>query len=52
MKKFAVALVCALGVGLIAYPALKKNVSNKSVTEKKMEKEEKKKECKRSCWFE
>ena len=51
MKKFAVALVFATGLGLIAYPALKKNVTSKNATEKKVDKEEKKKECKKTCWF-
>jgi len=51
MKKFAVALVCAIGIGLIAYPSLKKNTGSKHATEKKTDKKEKKRECSRSCMY-
>ena len=51
MKKFFVALVCAAGLGLIAYPSLKKNTSNKHATEKKTDKQEKKRECSKSCMY-
>jgi hypothetical protein len=51
MKKFVVALVCAAGLGLIAYPSLKKNTNSKRTTEKKADKQEKKKECSHSCMY-
>jgi hypothetical protein len=51
MKKFAVALVCAIGIGLIAYPSLKKNTNSKRATEKKTDKQEKKRECSHTCIF-
>jgi len=52
MKKFAVALVCAAGLGLIAYPSLRKVNSNKHAIEKKTDKlEKKKKECWKSCMY-
>ena len=51
MKKFIVALVLAAGVGAIAYASLSKNSSNKQAIEKKTDKQEKKKECKKTCMF-
>ena len=51
MKKILVALVLVAGIGAIAYASLSKNSSNKQTIEKKTEKLEKKKECKKSCMF-
>jgi type II secretory pathway component PulJ len=51
MKKILVALVLVAGIGAIAYASLSKNSSNKQAIEKKTDKQEKKKECKKTCMF-
>lgn len=51
MKKILIALVLAGGVGAIAYASLSNNNSKKQAIEKKTEKDENKKECKKTCLF-
>lgn len=51
MKKLIVALVLAGGVGAMAYAALDNRNDSKQVIEKKVNKTEKKKECKKRCIF-
>lgn len=51
MKKFAIALVLAGGVGFIAYASLSSRSSHKQAIEKKTDKQEKKKDCSKRCPF-
>jgi uncharacterized protein HemX len=51
MKKFLVALVLAGGIGAVAYASLSNQSSKKQGIEKKTEKQEKKKDCKKRCMF-
>lgn len=51
MKKILVALVLASGVGAIAFASMGNSGNKKQAIEKKADKQEKKKECKKRCLF-